>query len=287
MRRRWAARPVSSVIAAAASIPTPASLTAAISAPARTEQVRHGLPVQSRPVRGANARGRRARLRQCAAHERERHADDSSRSCRSSIIVTAALLPPMNLSSRGRSMSWSIWRPARSTLVRAAGLAARFLIPEGAKIVVSGVDKDGPIERWWELKDRRPILAALKDLGIALITTPNYSVLTDVPRTDNLHAMKRILMAWTEMASAGLATALHVNAADRTRLCPLGRIDRRTGRRSKFWRSNSRQAAAVASASTGMSRSSARWPIASGVRWRLSFVAADESSTRCSSISRK
>ena len=92
-----------------------------------------------------------------------------------------------------------------------AELAARFLIPDGAQVVVSGVDKDGPIERWWELKDRRSILAALKALGITLATTPNYSVLTDVPRTDNLHAMKRILLAWTEMASAGLAAALHVN----------------------------------------------------------------------------
>jgi hypothetical protein len=91
-------------------------------------------------------------------------------------------------------------------------LAARFLIPEAAQVVVSGVDKDRPIERWWELKDRRPILAALKDLGVALVTTPNYSVLTDVPRTDNLHAMKRILLAWTEMASVAVATALHVNA---------------------------------------------------------------------------
>lgn len=92
-----------------------------------------------------------------------------------------------------------------------AELAARFLIPEGAAVVVSGVDKDGPIERWWELKDRRSILSALKHLGITLVTTPNYSVLTDVPRTDNLHAMKRILLAWTELASAGLATALHIN----------------------------------------------------------------------------
>jgi hypothetical protein len=91
-------------------------------------------------------------------------------------------------------------------------LAARFLVPEGAQVVVSGVDKDRPIERWWELKDRRPILSALKHLGVALVTTPNYSVLTNVPRTDNLHAMKRILLAWTEMASVGVATALHVNA---------------------------------------------------------------------------
>jgi hypothetical protein len=92
-----------------------------------------------------------------------------------------------------------------------AELATRFLIPDGAQVVVSGVDKDGPIERWWELKDRRSILTALKALDINLVTTPNYSVLTDVPRTDNLHAMKRILLAWTEMASAGLAAALHVN----------------------------------------------------------------------------
>lgn len=35
-----------------------------------------------------------------------------------------------------------------------AELADRFRIPESATIIVSGVDKDGPIERWWELKDR-------------------------------------------------------------------------------------------------------------------------------------
>ncbi len=69
-----------------------------------------------------------------------------------------------------------------------ADLAARFLIPEGAQAIVSGVDKDGPIERWWSLRDRESLLALLNELGITLATTPNYSVLTDVPRTDNLHA---------------------------------------------------------------------------------------------------
>ncbi|MGX1787060.1 hypothetical protein ACWIGM_10000 [Bosea sp. NPDC055332] len=39
-------------------------------------------------------------------------------------------------------------------------------------------DRDGPIERWWELKERAVVLAELKALGITLITTPNYSVLT-------------------------------------------------------------------------------------------------------------
>jgi hypothetical protein len=92
-----------------------------------------------------------------------------------------------------------------------AELADRFRIPDGATVIVSGVDKDDAIERWWELKDRPAILKTLKALGVALVTTPNYSVLTDVPRTDNLHAMKRILLAWAEMAQAGLPAALHVN----------------------------------------------------------------------------
>ncbi len=91
-------------------------------------------------------------------------------------------------------------------------LANRFLISPNAAIVLSGVDKDGPIERWWELPNRPRILVGLARLGIAVVTAPNYSVLTDVPRTDNLHAMKRILLAWTEMAAAGLSAALHVNA---------------------------------------------------------------------------
>ena len=80
-----------------------------------------------------------------------------------------------------------------------AELAARFLIPEAAQVIVSGVDKDLPIERWWKSKDRGSFLSSLDELGITLVTTPNYSVLTDVPRTDNLYAMKRILLAWTEM----------------------------------------------------------------------------------------
>jgi hypothetical protein len=91
-------------------------------------------------------------------------------------------------------------------------LADRFLIPPDATIILSGVDKDGPIERWWELPNRPAILVGLARLGVAVATSPNYSVLTDVPRTDNLHAMKRILLAWTEMAAAGLRAALHVNA---------------------------------------------------------------------------
>ena len=97
-----------------------------------------------------------------------------------------------------------------------AELASRFLVPENATIVLSGVDKDPKVEAWWAMVNRAAILDGLRDLGIALITTPNYSLLTDVPRTDNLHAMKRILMVWREMTAAGLSAALHVNARTET-----------------------------------------------------------------------
>lgn len=91
-------------------------------------------------------------------------------------------------------------------------LANQFGIASEARIVVSGVGRDSDIERYWGLPNRAELLVQLQSLGIALITPPNFSVLTDVPRTDNLHAMKRILLAWVEMAEAGLPAALHVNA---------------------------------------------------------------------------
>lgn len=91
-------------------------------------------------------------------------------------------------------------------------LAERFCISAEAQIVLSGVEKDSYIERWWELKNRKDLLQDLVKLNIGMVTSPNYSVLTDVPRTDNLHAIKRIALAWAEMTEVGLPAALHVNA---------------------------------------------------------------------------
>lgn len=91
-------------------------------------------------------------------------------------------------------------------------LAKQFGIDARARVVLSGVGRDLKIERYWAMPNRPEVLAQLKSLDIALITPPNFSVLTDVSRTDNLHAMKRILIAYTEMLQAGLPSALHINA---------------------------------------------------------------------------
>jgi hypothetical protein len=72
---------------------------------------------------------------------------------------------------------------------------------------------DPPLERWWSLSDaRRPAIRALRDLGVQLVTTPNYSLFTDRPRWDDMHSMKRIAIVHEEFLSEGMPAALHVNA---------------------------------------------------------------------------
>jgi hypothetical protein len=91
-------------------------------------------------------------------------------------------------------------------------LWARFRISPSTTVVVTGVGRDPQIEAWWEFGDRGPLMDTLHRTGVALVTAPNYSVLTNVPRPDNLYNIKRILLAWSELTRAGVPTALHPNA---------------------------------------------------------------------------
>ena len=91
-------------------------------------------------------------------------------------------------------------------------LADQFKIREDTHILLSGVDHDTRVERWWALEDRRiGIIRQFKKLGIELVTTPNFSMVLDRPRTDDIHAIKRIGIVFAELIAGGLATALHVN----------------------------------------------------------------------------
>ncbi len=90
----------------------------------------------------------------------------------------------------------------------------RYGISPRTRIVVSGTHHDRPLERWWALGSvrRAALVGGLRDLGVVAATAPNYSLFNDVPRWDNLHAMKRIVLVWEEMIATGMPTALHVNA---------------------------------------------------------------------------
>ncbi len=97
-------------------------------------------------------------------------------------------------------------------------LCAAYGIATGSMIVLSGTDCDAPLERWWAIGEtrRRIIIRALRHVGVALVTTPNYSLFTDVPRWSDLHSIKRIALVHHEFMSEGLLAALHVNGRTET-----------------------------------------------------------------------
>ncbi|MXY58723.1 MAG: DUF4417 domain-containing protein [Gammaproteobacteria bacterium] len=135
-----------------------------------------------------------------------------------------ALVP---LVYHGSSRHSSFYAPAvalslYSLLDRATGelkysnrehLCEAFRVSTQAALLVTGTHDDRPLERWWALGPiRKKTLGQLAEIGIAAITSPNYSLFSDTPRWDDLHAQKRIAITWQEMQSAGLPAGLHVNA---------------------------------------------------------------------------
>jgi hypothetical protein len=64
-----------------------------------------------------------------------------------------------------------------------AALAEGFGIASTTSVILTGTALDPPLERWWSLgSERLDAIRALRDLGIALVTTPNFSLFTDQPR---------------------------------------------------------------------------------------------------------
>jgi hypothetical protein len=101
----------------------------------------------------------------------------------------------------------------KSKFANRDALNRHFQLSPDSQIMVSGTEQDPPLERWWALgSGRRETIKRLLDLGLIGGTSPNFSLFVGVPRWDNLHGMKRIGIAWQELISIGLPTALHLNA---------------------------------------------------------------------------
>src|SRR5690606_30898396 len=91
-------------------------------------------------------------------------------------------------------------------------LCEAFRLDPNCSIILTGVDHDSRIEPWWTLGSARPaIIQGLVALGVTLVTTPNFSLILDHPRTDDMHAMKRIAILFAEFLEHGMAAALHPN----------------------------------------------------------------------------
>ena len=92
-------------------------------------------------------------------------------------------------------------------------LAQGFCFVPGMPVILTGTDTDRPLERWWSLSTgRRNAIRGLHDLGVTLVTVPNYSLFNDRPRWDDMHSMKRIAIVHEEFLREGMPAALHVNA---------------------------------------------------------------------------
>jgi len=96
----------------------------------------------------------------------------------------------------------------------AEALRERFQIAPNAQVLAISVKQDPFIESFWAHRDRGR-LAALSRLGITAMSTPNYSFFDDAPRLHSVRNLWRIIRTAEDLADAGIAPILHVNALSR------------------------------------------------------------------------
>jgi hypothetical protein len=123
--------------------------------------------------------------------------------CRSRPLNSRAVAIPLDKLFRPKS--------GGSRFASKKDLAKKFNYSDSAQLIVSGVGYDQHLENYWGPARAAGFPQQLAALKPDLITTPNFSLFSNVPRWDNLHNMKRIAICWQELAALGLPTALHVN----------------------------------------------------------------------------
>jgi hypothetical protein len=73
-----------------------------------------------------------------------------------------------------------------------ASLCKAFGIAPGTMVLLTGTDRDPPLERWWGFGGdrRRVIIRAMKAAGVGLVTTPNYSLFALGPGANEVAIFK-------------------------------------------------------------------------------------------------
>jgi hypothetical protein len=84
-----------------------------------------------------------------------------------------------------------------------------------AAILLSGIDQDDDVEAWWGvgLVQSRLLIRAMPDFGIAMVTTPNFSLALTEVRPTQMHAMSRIALTNHEFLIGRVPSALHLGAS--------------------------------------------------------------------------
>jgi hypothetical protein len=90
-------------------------------------------------------------------------------------------------------------------------LRQRFMIASDATVLLISVNHDRHVESFWEHRSQAK-LEELGRLGIAAVSTPNFSLFDDAPRIHSVRNLWRILRTAEDLADAGVMPILHVNA---------------------------------------------------------------------------
>jgi hypothetical protein len=125
----------------------------------------------------------------------------------------------------------------------------RLKLDPKTPLVINSIGFDDPLERYWDRGRRNGIASAIASLRPALMTTPNFSLFTDVPRHENLYNMKRIVICWEELVRAGVTTAIHLN----------GRTDQDWTRWAKFVSQHPEIASVAFEFTTGGAGARGKW----------------------------
>jgi hypothetical protein len=93
-------------------------------------------------------------------------------------------------------------------------LRAALGLDADTAILLSGIDQDDDVEAWWGLGlvQSRLLIRAMADFGIAMVTTPNFSLALTEVRPTQMHAMSRIAIAHHEFITGGVPAAIHLGA---------------------------------------------------------------------------
>lgn len=104
-------------------------------------------------------------------------------------------------------------RAGEAKVGSAVSLRAAYRLAPDTNVILTGIGEDVPIERWWGVgvQKRIIVIKAMIRARIGLVTTPNFSLTINVPRWDDLHAIKRIGHVYSELVGEGMPAALHVN----------------------------------------------------------------------------
>ena len=102
----------------------------------------------------------------------------------------------------------------RSRFSSATALRRHFMLASETPTLLISVKQDPKVESFWQHRSSTK-LGDLAGVGVAVVSTPNFSIFDDAPRLHSVRNLWRILRSAEDIADSGLIPLLHVNAVER------------------------------------------------------------------------